>query len=178
MPVHRGGKRIESFPPVISAGAQTLILGSMPGVASLQAARYYAHPQNQFWPIVGEVLGFDPALPYQDRLARLQIAGFALWDVLESCERPGSLDAAIAPSTLRTNDFTALFAAHPGLRRVLFNGASAESIFLRHVLPVLDLPASGMPAFRLLRLPSTSPANASVSRQKKFAAWRAALRPA
>ena len=170
--------RVESFPPVLADGAHSLILGSMPGLASLQAARYYAHPRNQFWPFVAEALGFDPALPYDDRLLRLQVAGFALWDVLASCERPGSLDAAIVPGSVRANDFPALFTAHAGIRRVLFNGAAAATLFERHVLPVLDRAGPARPALERLRLPSTSPANASMSREEKAAAWRAALRPA
>ncbi len=170
--------RVESFPPVAAFGAHSLILGSMPGVASLHAVRYYAHPRNQFWPWVGQALGFDSALPYSDRLVQLQAAGFALWDVLASCERPGSLDAAIVRGTLHANDFTALFLAFPDIRRVLFNGAAAATLFHRHVVPTLRVPAPGFPSLEMIRLPSTSPANASMPGEAKAAAWRAALRPA
>jgi double-stranded uracil-DNA glycosylase len=165
--------RVNSFPPLASDRSRRLILGSMPGVASLQAQRYYAHPQNLFWPFVGDALGFDPALPYVDRVMRLDDAGIAIWDVLESCERPGSLDSAIASASLRINDFNRLLADHPGIGCVLFNGASAESFFRRHVLPGLE-----RKDLSLIGLPSTSPANASIPRATKLAAWRAALRPA
>jgi len=171
----RGGPdaaaRIRSFPPVAAGGARRLILGSMPGVASLQAGQYYAHPRNLFWPFVGEALGFDATLPYDERLQALQAGGVALWDVLESCERPGSLDSAIDNATRQANDFARFFAAHAGIRRVLFNGATAEACFRRDVLPRID--TDGL---EFTRLPSTSPANAGIPLAKKKAAWSAALR--
>lgn len=170
VPAQASGARISSFAPVADAHARLLVLGSMPGVASLRARQYYAHPRNLFWPFVGEALGFDPALPYDARLHALQAGGVALWDVLESCERPGSLDAAIDLATHQANDFQAFFAAHPGIGRVLFNGATAEACFRRDVLPRIDARR-----LALLRLPSTSPANAAIPLAKKRAAWRAAL---
>lgn len=160
--------RVSSFAPVARADARVLVLGSMPGVASLTAVRYYAHPHNRFWPIMGALVGAAPALPYEQRLQRLMEAGIALWDVLASCERVGSLDAAIrAPLA---NDFAGFFAAHPRVRTVLFNGAQAETSFRRLVLPGLAAP---VPVLR--RLPSTSPANASQRPEAKLAAWREGL---
>ena len=160
--------RVSSFAPVARADARVLVLGSMPGVASLTAVRYYAHPHNRFWPIMGALVGATPALPYEQRLQRLIAAGIALWDVLASCERAGSLDAAIrAPLA---NDFAGFFAAHPRVSTVLFNGAQAEASFRRLVLPGLSAPP---PALR--RLPSTSPANASQRPEDKLAAWREGL---
>lgn len=162
------GTRVRSFAPVAAADARALVLGSMPGEASLTAVRYYAHPQNRFWPIMGALVGAAPALPYEQRLQRLIDARIALWDVLASCERVGSLDTAIrAP---QANDFAAFFAAHPQVRTVLFNGAQAETSFRRLVLPGLATP---WPA--LLRLPSTSPANASQRPEHKLQAWREGL---
>ncbi|MDP5240570.1 DNA-deoxyinosine glycosylase [Uliginosibacterium sp. 31-16] len=162
--------RVCSFPPLAAPNARILILGSMPGVASLQAQRYYAHPHNRFWPIMGEALGFDPAAPYAERCTHLVAAGVAVWDVLQSCVRPGSLDADIDATSVLINDFTDFFAAHPQIRRVCFNGGTAESLFRRHVRPPL---ASGPVDF--LRLPSTSPAHAGMRPAEKLAAWKAAL---
>lgn len=157
---------IRSFPPVAAPDARRLILGSMPGEASLNAGQYYAHPRNAFWRIMGDLLGAGPALPYPARLARLTAAGIALWDVVADCERRGSLDAAIVRESVQANDFRHFFAEHPGIEQVFFNGAAAEKLFRRHVLPGLD----GVP-IELHRLPSTSPAHAARGYADKLAAW-------
>ena len=162
--------RVASFPPVVGKAPDTLVLGSMPGKASLQAGQYYAHPRNSFWRIIAAIAGFDPAAPYQERLDGLMRARIALWDVLHSCVRPGSADSAIRNGTRVPNDFRAFFHAHSGIRLVCFNGAEAEQSFRRYVLPGLG----GRP-IRYLRLPSTSPAYAVLSFEQKLEAWRAAL---
>ena len=162
---------VTSFNPIVGPGARVLILGSMPGVASLKAQQYYAHPRNHFWPIMAAVTGLDVAAPYSERVDALTRAGIAVWDVLQTCVRPGSLDSAIQPGTRVPNDFATLFAAHPGIRRVCFNGAEAHNSFRRHVLPGLQLSRLGV-----VRLPSTSPAHA-VAFTLKLAAWHAALVP-
>jgi hypoxanthine-DNA glycosylase len=162
--------RLHSFPPIAPTDARVLILGSMPGLRSLQENRYYAHPQNRFWPFMGRLLGIDPALPYAERCTALATAGIALWDVLASCEREGSLDSAIRDDTAHPNDLGGLFAACPDLSTVLFNGAKAESSYRRFVAPHL---ADG--GRRYLRLPSTSPANASQRPADKLEAWRQGL---
>ncbi len=159
---------LRSFPPVVSADCRVLILGSMPGEASLRAGQYYTHPRNAFWPIMGALCGAGPALAYPRRLERLQAAGIALWDVLQSCTRSGSLDSAIRDEA--ANDFPTLLAAYPGIARICFNGAKAETAFRRHALPEL---ADRRPA--LLRLPSTSPAHASLGLEAKCRAWRLSL---
>jgi TDG/mug DNA glycosylase family protein len=161
---------VTSFPPLSLPGATVLILGSMPGVASLAAQQYYAHPRNHFWPIMARIAGFDAAAPYAERVDALTRAGFAVWDVLQSCVRPGSLDSAIQAGSRVPNGFAAFFAVHPGIRLVGFNGAEAEKSFSTHVLPGLQA-ATGL---RYMRLPSTSPAHA-VGFEHKLAAWRAAL---
>ncbi len=160
---------VRSFPPVIAPGARLLVLGSMPGDASLAAQRYYAHPRNLFWPIMGALLGAGPELDYTARLTRLTDAGVALWDVAGECIRPGSLDARIRARSVVANDLPGLLAAHPGITRLCFNGAAAEALFRRHVLPHLDPPP------RWVRLPSTSPAHAAMPFADKLAAWRAGL---
>jgi double-stranded uracil-DNA glycosylase len=168
---------VQSFPPVAAPRARVLILGSMPGQASLAARQYYAHPRNAFWPVLGAILGFDPTLPYAERLDRLQAGGVALWDVLQSCERSGSLDAAIEPTSQRPNDFAAWFAGQPELRAVCCNGATAHRLFVRAVLPTLPVAGSDRTALVVHRLPSTSPAHAGLAAADKLAAWRQALAP-
>ena len=145
------------FPPVVAPGARLLILGSMPGAASLRAGRYYAHPRNAFWPTLGTCSVPQPGLAYPDRLRFLTGAGVALWDVLRSCARSGSLDSAIRDEDAGTISPASL-ASMPKSATSCSNGAKAEQAFLRHVLPGLDRPP---PA--LLRLPSTSPAHAGMS---------------
>lgn len=162
--------RIRSFPPIADEHARILILGSMPGKESLRTGQYYAHPRNAFWPILGELTGASPALPYETRARILKSAGIALWDVLASCMRPGSLDADIDPDSIHPNDFAAFFETHPHITRVYFNGAAAEQYFRKHALPQLaQLP------LQLQRLPSTSPANASLRYEQKLQAWQAIL---
>lgn len=163
---------LRCFDCVARRDARTLILGSMPGKASLVAQEYYAYKQNAFWRIMGDLFGAGPELPYAQRLARLQAAGIALWDVMAACERAGSLDARIVGASIQANDFPAFFAAHPGIRRVFFNGATAEASFRRLVLPKL---ANHDLAFT--RLPSTSPAHAALGYPAKLAAWSAIVAP-
>lgn len=148
-----------------------LVLGSMPGAASLLAGQYYAHPQNRFWRYMGVLVGAHPVLPYAQRVQRLGSAGIAVWDVIANCRREGSLDTAIRDETV--NDFNLFLARHPGVATVLFNGVMAETTFVRRVLPTL-----ACTELRRLRLPSTSPANASQKDVAKLAAWRDALRDA
>jgi double-stranded uracil-DNA glycosylase len=157
-----------SFPPIESKSARVLVLGSMPGAASLQAGRYYAYPHNAFWPIMGELFGAGPTVAYEKRILLLKRTGLALWDVMASCVREGSLDADIDEDSIVANDFPAFFDAHPRVTQVFFNGAKAEACFRRYVSPYL----SGR-GLQFTRLPSTSPAHASLSMEKKLRAWRA-----
>jgi len=157
--------RARSFPPIARPDARILILGSMPGQASLAAGQYYAHPRNAFWPIMATLLAFDAALPYPERAARLTAARIALWDVLHACSRPGSLDSAIDPESVAANDFAAFFAAHPHIGHVFFNGTAAATLFHRHC----RTQASTLPN---TRLPSTSPAHAGRNFADKLAAWQ------
>jgi TDG/mug DNA glycosylase family protein len=161
--LRRGMSRVQSFPPIVSEKSKVLILGSMPGEASLKAGQYYAQPRNVFWRIMGELFGAGPSLPYQERVARLQTAGVAVWDSLQACVRPGSLDASIREEV--ANDFPAFFAKHPNIMHVFFNGEKAEKAFRRHALPAL-------PKGRYIctRLPSTSSAR-TISLVAKVQAW-------
>lgn len=169
-----GGELLRSLPPIEREDARVLLLGSMPGAASLAARRYYAHPQNAFWPIVAALVGVDPGLDYDARCARLRCAGVAVWDVLASCVRPGSLDADIELASVAVNDFAAFFAAHPHLRAVGCNGGTAFTTYRRRVLPTLAGVAAALPVFAL---PSTSPAHAGMSRATKAQRWRELLSP-
>ncbi len=157
---------LHGFGPVADRRARTLILGSFPSEASLRAGHYYAHPRNQFWPILGEALGEPLAsLPFEQRYLRLRAHRIALWDAILACRRPGSLDADIRAA--RVNDFDSLLRRAPHLERVLFNGRAAAGFERR-------LAALGL---RTATLPSTSPAHAGMRYAAKLAAWRAALAP-
>ena len=144
----------------------------MPGSASLAANQYYAHPRNLFWPFIADILGIPAALPYAERTRRLCAQGFALWDVLGACRRAGSLDTSIEQASIELNDFASFLAKHSRIDRIFFNGTAAERMFRKRALQTL--PAHG--EMRMFRLPSTSPANASIPYPSKLAAWKA-LRP-
>ena len=165
-----GKARVYSFAPIAGRNARVLILGSMPGRASLAAGQYYAHRQNAFWRIASELFGFDAGAPYAARVKALKSARVAVWDVLHSCVRQGSLDTMIEDDSEIANDFRAFFRTHRGITHVFFNGAKAEASFRRHVLPGMAL------RLHYRRLPSSSPANASVPWRRKLAAWRALLK--
>jgi len=160
--------RICGFPPVVGNQTRVLILGSMPGVASLAAQQYYALRRNAFWPIMEKLFGAGFSLAYQDRLDLLTKNRIALWDVLGSCVRPGSLDASIDTRSAAANDFGQLFTDFPSIDQVFFNGRKAAEMYRRCVLPVLNSSAA---AISVDTLPSTSPAHASLSFDDKLVAW-------
>lgn len=166
---------VQSFAPLAEPGATRLILGSMPGRRSLAEQQYYAHPHNAFWPIMATLCGFAPDAPYAERCAALTAAGIAVWDVLAACTRETSLDSDIVESSIVPNDFAGFLDAHPRIEAIYFNGAKAESSFLKHVLPTLDEAHRAIPRHR--RLPSTSPAHAGLRFDAKLAAWQRALAP-
>jgi hypoxanthine-DNA glycosylase len=148
-----------------------LILGSMPGKPSLQANCYYANERNAFWAIMGDLYGARPEVPYLERLDKLRTAGIALWDVIATCEREGSLDADIIPQSVQLNDFSGFLAVHRSIQRICFNGAAAERYFRRLVLPAM----ADLGGIELVCLPSTSPAHAAKTYDEKLATWTAAL---
>lgn len=156
----------ESFAPIFAPQPRVLIVGSMPGVKSLEQAQYYAHPRNAFWRILFETFGQPMSEDYEERKRLIMAHDLALWDVARMCEREGSLDSDMRH--IEYNDFGALFAAHPGIGAVLCNGAAAHTLFVK----------SGAAGTRTVRrLPSTSPAY-TLSYEKKYAAWSQAIRDA
>lgn len=156
------------LPPALRDDARVLVLGSMPGEASLRQQQYYGHPRNRFWPLMSALCGVDAASPYTQRIAALNAAGVALWDVLGECVRPGSLDSAIERDTEIANPVAALCARLPRLRAIALNGGKAAQAFARHIEPQLDVAAIRLAIYRL---PSTSPANASYAFSQLQAAW-------
>ncbi|HMO48547.1 MAG TPA: DNA-deoxyinosine glycosylase [Rubrivivax sp.] len=155
-------RRLHGLPPVISRHTRLLLLGSFPGAASLAAGQYYAHPRNQFWPLLSALLGEDLlALAYDQRLQRLRARGLGLWDVIAECEREGSLDSAIRQA--RCNDLAGLLQRAPRLAAVAHNGGeSARAMRI-----------TGQLGLQVFRLPSSSPAHAGWSFERKLTAWRA-----
>lgn len=162
---------VQSFEPLANPNATILILGSMPGVASLNAQQYYAHPRNAFWPIMAELYQIDSHLPYPKRLQALQKIKIALWDVLQQCERQGSLDSAIKVDSQLPNDFVTFFKQHMKIKIIAFNGAKAEKIFMQTVAKQIDLTH-----YDCVRLPSTSPAY-PLPVVEKIKIWRDSLHP-
>jgi double-stranded uracil-DNA glycosylase len=157
------------FPPVTNPHAKILILGSMPGQKSLEENQYYAHPRNNFWPIMCKLLVADAALDYNDRKNLLLKHKIALWDVLKSCYREGSLDSDIDHSSIETNDFKNFFSTHHDIKAVFFNGAKAEQLFSKKVLKNLSQIHQELDYFKL---PSTSPAHAAMSKEQKLLKWK------
>jgi len=156
------GPVLQGLAPVVGPATRLLLLGSFPSVASLAAQQYYAHPRNQFWPLLSALWGLDlRSLTYGQRLDEVRTRGLGIWDVYARCQRPGSLDSAITDA--EPNNLPALAATLPALAAIAHNGG--ESARAMRVTAALGLP--------VYRLPSTSPANASWSFERKLAAWRA-----
>jgi hypoxanthine-DNA glycosylase len=153
-----------SFPPVADAGTRVLVLGSLPGERSLAAGEYYAHRQNQFWRLIGAVIGREvAALPYPDRLAALRAAGVGLWDVVAEARRAGSGDAAIRDPV--ANDLAALVAGLPRLRAIGFNGQTSRAIGTQALAGIA-------PGVVRVALPSSSPLH-TVGFDAKLPGWLA-----
>jgi TDG/mug DNA glycosylase family protein len=163
-----GLTRISGFPPVMDKFVRVLILGSMPGNASLAKNEYYGLPHNAFWRIMGDLFGASADLPYAERLKVLTDRGIALWDVLDSCYRPGSLDSAIDDRTAKTNNFEILFRDHCTITHVFFNGKKAANLFAKRILPTIE---DEQVAKTFVTLPSTSPALASMTYEEKLDQW-------
>jgi len=162
---------IRCFDPIAGSDARVLILGTIPGRRSLEACEYYAHRQNSFWFIMESLFAQRLGMDYGARVSLLVGARVALWDVLQAAERSGSLDSSIAFGSEVPNDFVGFFLCHPAIHTVFFNGAKAQSLFVKHAQGALPPEVS----LRFLRMPSTSPANASLTRERKLTAWQALL---
>ena len=155
---------LDSLPPVLTPDTRLLVLGSFPGVASLRAQQYYAHPRNQFWPLLSALWGIDlVGLPYEPRVAEASARGLGLWDVYASCRRVGSLDSAIRDAVF--NDLASFRQRAPGLRAIAHNGGESARA-MRHTQTL---------GVAVIRLPSSSPAHASWNFERKLAAWREAF---
>lgn len=160
---------LNGFDAQVCARTRVLVLGSMPGDASLLAGQYYAHPRNRFWPLMQALCGVDAGLVYPQRVQALLAAGVGLWDVLAACQRPGSLDASIRPGSEIVVDLPGLLPHCPQLQLIVCNGATAARLYQRHLAgPVAAL----RPDLQWRALPSTSPANAAFSLARLLQDWQ------
>ena len=162
------------FEPIASTDATVLILGSLPSQQSLRKRDYYGNPQNAFWQVLGELFDAGPEIPYVQRTEKLRCHGIAVWDVLQSSVRPGSMDAAIDLTTAIPNDFQAFFEEHPMLELLCFNGKKAAELYRRLVAPQ---GISSIDNIEYRTMPSTSPAYASMNLDEKVRHWSAVRRP-
>ena len=153
--------RISSFAPIISTTSKILILGSVPGVKSLEMQQYYAHPQNQFWKIVFELLGEDFSKDYETRIETIRKNNIALWDVIDTCEREGSLDTKIRNE--EHNDITKILNDHPSISVIFCNGQKSFKNLKKILGNQSDIP--------VFVLPSTSPLH-TISLEKKLEKWK------
>lgn len=158
---------VESFEPIIGKNPKVLILGSMPGIASLQAQQYYAHPRNNFWPIMARIFDVEWSDDYALRIQQVKKFPVVLWDTLKACHREGSLDSAITKDQLEANDIAGLLKQHTSIRLIAFNGAASEKYFKLTVAKRLSTENS----IDRIRLPSSSPAHASKNFQQKLEDW-------
>lgn len=159
--------RVHSFEPVIGVDPRILILGSMPGVVSLQATQYYGNPRNAFWSILAELFGIKIDCEYEQRIEQVSRLPLILWDTIKTCHREGSLDSNIQKHQLEANDIPALLNQYPDVVLVVFNGATSEKYFRQLVKPELSEGSN----LAFIKMPSTSPANAGSSFEQKLAAW-------
>jgi hypoxanthine-DNA glycosylase len=166
---------ISGFPPISNKQAKVLILGSMPSEISILKQQYYGHQRNAFWPIMlslfSQSADFDKTA-YSQRKQLLIKNNIAVWDVLQSCYREGSLDAAIKMNSIKTNDFKTFYSMHTNIVKICFNGAKAEAVYNKHVLPLVKNQFSHL---EYIKLPSTSPAYAAMTIQQKIAIWSNSL---
>ena len=164
------GRTVSCLEPISAPSIKTVILGSMPGIASLRALQYYAHPRNAFWSLVSDVFGVSVDQPYPLRCQELREKGIGLWDVLAKCVRPGSLDSDIKDDSAVANDLEGWLEGQP-VRVIGLNGSVAAKMYERHCAPGLARRISDE-RIKVVKLPSSSPANARLDYQAKLASWR------
>ena len=162
---------VHSFEPIIGRDPRIIILGSMPGVVSLEAAEYYANPRNAFWSIMAELFNINKEGDYQTRVQQVSESPLILWDTLKACHRPGSLDSNIQKHQIEANDIVGLVNRYAGIRAIACNGAASEKYFRQLVVDSMSPDRE----IDLIKMPSTSPANASWTYERKLAAWRRLL---
>lgn len=163
-------KKVKSgFPPIARNDSKVLILGSMPGEKSLTMNQYYAHKQNSFWKIIFSIYNETFAEEYKTKIHILKKNHLALWDVLKSCQRSGSLDSNIIADSTSVNDFYDFLSSHKKIIKICFNGQKAYQIFKRDVLKNSE---GFFEQYEIIVLPSTSPAHASIHWTKKLTIWR------
>lgn len=163
--------QIKGFHPIVNKDAKILILGSMPSDMSLKKQEYYGYQRNTFWTIMSTLFVDNKKVisDYSLRIKMLLDNNVALWDVLQSCHREGSLDAAIKMDSIKTNDFINFFSIYPDIKKVFFNGGKAETIFNKYVLPEIN---EQFGYLQFIRLPSTSPAHAAMTVKQKIDIWQ------
>ena len=162
---------VHSFEPIIGREPRIIILGSMPGVVSLKALQYYANPRNKFWSILAELFGINFEGNYQSRVRQVSRLPLILWDTLKACHRPGSLDSNIQKHAIEANDIGGLVERYTEIRAIAFNGSASEKYFRQLVIGNMPLNRD----IELIKMPSTSPANASIKYEQKLVAWRRLL---
>lgn len=159
---------INGFDLLGNDSAKVLILGSIPSVTSLAEQQYYAHPRNVFWPVIMSLFNDSQPFDYLQAKQVLQAERIAVWDVLKSCERKGSLDASIKKSSIQVNDFITFFKRFNHIEAVVFNGGAAESLYQKNVYPLISMMGLSL---QYIKLPSTSPAYAAMCYKDKLLAW-------
>ena len=160
--------KVHSIEPIIGRNPRIIILGSMPGIISIHAAQYYANPRNLFWMMLADLFSIDIDCSYESKVQQVQQLPIIIWDTLKTCHREGSLDSKITSADIEANDIGALLEQFPTLQAIVFNGAASAKYFDRLVKPLLAKNLN----VELLKMPSTSPANAGMKRQHKLETWR------
>ncbi len=159
---------VNSFEPIIGSNPKVLILGSMPGVVSLQTQQYYANPRNAFWPIMSELFAVEWSEDYQQRVLQIKQLPVIIWDTLKTCRRQGSLDSSIDNELLQVNEILPMLEQFSRLKLIAFNGMASEKYFNQYI----DRRSIKSLQVECIRLPSTSPAHARMSVKQKFEDWK------